>query len=287
MKNIQQIVSAYDTPLTPTMTVRRVFPGHALKNIDPFVFLDHFGPGFHDLATSPFARGTGAHPHRGFCTFSYLLDGEMEHRDSRGHHGIIGAGGAQWMKAGSGIVHDEKPPRPFLEKGGNLHGFQLWINLPKSHKEDVPAYESLPANEVAEWTADGGTVRVLIGAIEGAASPVTAHSPMLVAHVRIHAGGSIEVPVPEGWGASVYLAGGTATVGNAGQTLGDGELAVFAQQGQGIAVANPTDMDIDLLLMAGQPIGEPIYTSGPFVMADIPGIQRAYDDFNAGRYGEI
>lgn len=284
-KSLVRIVDAHEAPLTQTMTVKRVFPGPGFKNIDPFVFLDHFGPHFHDLAGSPFAGGTGAHPHRGFCTFTYLFDGEMEHADSQGHRGVIGAGGVQWMKAGKGIVHDEKPPRAFLEKGGILDGLQLWINLPAAHKGDIPAYMALDNRQVPEAKLEGGVLRILIGEYGGLQSDIPAYSSMLVGHLMLEAGKECAIGIPEGWNVGLYQRRGTLQL--EGVPLAQGRLAVLSREGDQIRVANPSDLPQDTILLAGKPIGEPIYASGPFVMDTIEGINTAFADFHAGKYGVV
>lgn len=275
-------------PLTPEMSVRRPFPGKALKHLDPFVFLDHFGPVIFRPGDRHFSEGTGPHPHRGFITFSYLLDGVMEHADSRGNHGIVGAGGAQWMKAASGILHDEKPSADFLARGGTLHGFQLWINLPASHKGDTPEYRELPANEVPEVLLPGGAVlRVLIGVYGDAQSPIPTLSPMFNFHLRLPAGQETLVMVPAHWNLFAYLPQDEARFGPESTPASGGELVIFDTGSDRLRVCNPGEDILDVMLYGGQPIGEPVLASGPFVMDTLPGVQAAYDDFYAGKYGTL
>jgi redox-sensitive bicupin YhaK (pirin superfamily) len=287
-RKISRVVTAQVAPLTPTMSVKRVFPNQQLKNIDPFVFLDHFGPAFHQSGASAFEEGTGAHPHRGFITFTYLFEGEMEHKDSRGNRSLVAAGGVQWMKAASGIVHDEKPSKAFLDKGGVIHGLQLWINLPAKHKNDTPQYQPLLNEDVPEIrSSEGNLVRVLIGNYHGQQSPIPTYSPMTVLHVQLAAKNHIELDFTEGWQVAAYLPTGTANLGADFNAVKDSQVAVFEKTGGSVLLQNPNDMPQDIMIYAGQPIGEPIIAYGPFVMDTIAGVQTAYDDFYAGKYGEI
>ncbi len=289
MREPQLILYAPSVPLTPEMTVRRALPSRGLAHVDPFVFLDHFGPTVFRAGARHFADGTGPHPHRGFVTFTYLFDGEMEHFDSRGHRGVVGPGGAQWMKAASGIVHDEKPTEAFLARGGTLSGIQLWINLPAQHKGDTPDYVQLPGPEVPEkrWP-NGAVLRVLIGEHGDAVSPVPRCSPMLCGHLHLPAGASLELELPADWNAFAYMAKGEAVFGSSPQAAREGALVLLARNGAPtLAVANPGSSPADLMLFAGAPIGEPILASGPFVMDTRAGLQAAYDDFYAGKYGEL
>ena len=191
------------------------------------------------------------------------------------------------MKAGSGILHDERPTAEFVQRGGELHGLQLWINLPKSHKEDVPDYFNLPADQVpVHHFSDGSVARVLIGQLENAVSPVPAYSPMAVWHIKLSPGTHLDIPILESWNAFIYVpTSGIQT--SADSLLTAGQMAVYDKSGDQIHLHNPNTDATDLILFAGAPIGEPIYTSGPFVMADLDGIHRAYDDYHAGKYKNL
>jgi redox-sensitive bicupin YhaK (pirin superfamily) len=289
MRKPQSILYAPSVPLTPEMLVRRALPSRQLSHVDPFVFLDHFGPATFRPGDRHFADGTGPHPHRGFITFTYLFDGEMEHTDSRGHRGTVGPGGAQWMKAASGILHDEKPSHAFLEKGGTLSGIQLWINLPAAHKNEVPDYRQLPSEEVPEshWP-NGAVLRVLIGAHGTARSPIPMYSPMWCAHLKLPAGTSVELELPADWEAFAYVAAGEADFGAPSATARSGALVRFERHSSDrLHVTNPGNSPTDAMLFAGLPIGEPILASGPFVMDTQQGLRAAYDDFYAGKYGQL
>jgi hypothetical protein len=285
-RTISRIVKAVEVPLTPTMIVKRVFPNQSFKNLDPFVFLDHFGPTYHRLGEGGFEKGTGAHPHRGFITFTYMFEGEMEHMDSRGNHSIVTAGGGQWMKAASGIMHDEKPSQAFLEKGGYIHGLQLWINLPAQLKNDTPQYQPLEKDIVPEIILpDGSLLRVLIGKFGEAISPIPTYSPMSVFHLKIKPNSTIQLPVTEGWHLAAYIPSGAISIDN--QLISTGELAVLNKIGDVLILTNNNTEIQNVMIYAGIPIGEPIITYGPFVMDTLEGVQRAYADFQTGKYGEI
>lgn len=285
---INQIVTAQQVPLTPTMSVKRVFPHHGFKNLDPFIFLDHFGPAFHKAGSSPFEHGTGAHPHRGFITFTYLFEGDMEHHDSFDNHSLVTEGGAQWMKAASGVVHDEKPSRAFLEKGGILDGLQLWINLPVRYKEDTPLYQALPKENVPELMLENGaTLRILIGKYADLQSPIPMYSEMNVLHIQLAPNTKETLTFPSHWNVGIYNPSGEILFGESLESLKESQIAIFDQENNDIILQNPNDALQHAIILAAAPIGEPIIASGPFVMDSLEGVRRAYDDFYAGNYGEI
>jgi redox-sensitive bicupin YhaK (pirin superfamily) len=288
-RKVSRTITANETPLTPTMKVKRVFPSQSFKNIDPFVFLDHFGPTVFKPGETMFAEGTGAHPHRGFITFTYIFDGDMEHKDSRGHHGWVSAGGAQWMKAASGIIHDEKPSQQFVEKGGLLNGLQLWINLPRAQKSDTPQYQNLPSEAVHEVTmgANNSLLRVLIGEYQGNLSSIPTYSPMFIYHIRLAGHDTIRLSIPESYNAFAYIPTEKAELGNENKLIEAGQMGIFEQGNTDILLTNPNENIQDIMLFGGEPIREPIIAYGPFVMDTIDGVQTAYDDFYAGKYGEI
>jgi redox-sensitive bicupin YhaK (pirin superfamily) len=288
-RNISNIFRADQVPLTPTMMVKRVFPHQRFKNLDPFVFLDHFGPAFHKTGASAFEEGTGAHPHRGFITFTYLLEGDMEHRDSRGHHSVVSKYGVQWMKAASGIMHDEKPSRAFLDQGGVLDGFQLWINLPAKYKEDTPMYQPLSAENVMEVRlGNQSVVRVLLGDFENASSPIPTYSPMSILHIRLAPNAKEQIAFPTDWNVAAYLPAGKCYFGESQSLAQAEELVIFEHNATTIVMQNLNNDDWqDIFVIAGEPIGEPIIASGPFVMHTFEGLRKAYDDFYEGKYGNI
>lgn len=283
LKSVIKKTHGHLAPLGPDMKVRRVMPTYDVDHVDPFVFLDHMGP----VVQKPGSKsgGTGAHPHKGFCTFTYLLSGEVEHRDSRGHYGVVGPGGVQWMMAASGIVHDEKPSAAFLERGGLLHGFQLWINLPAEQKRAAPQYMPLQTEEIPEVAIGASTLRVLIGQFQGKASPIPTYSPMLVYHLRLAAGDEVTIPIDPHFGMAAYVPQHSLT--SNGETLADAELGVYGHNGEELHFKNDSDVAVDVLIMGGEPIAEPIIAQGPFVMNTEMEIKAAYQEYMAGAFGEI
>jgi len=264
--------------------IRRPFPTPDLELLDPFLLLDEMGPT--DNAPGQ-ARGAPDHPHRGFETVTYLLSGEMDHRDSRGGGGRLVPGDAQWMTAGAGIVHSELPSPRILREGGRMHGFQLWVNLPAAEKMRRPRYQDLRAGAIPTVpTPDGkGRITVLSGEALGAAAATRTHTPILYLHASLDPGGQLEVPLPGGWNAGILVFRGRADLGQ-GLLARSGQLAVWGHDGEAVRLrAEPEGAE--LLLLAGEPIGEPVVHYGPFVMNTEQEIAKAIDDYRAGRMGEI
>ena len=265
--------------------VRRPFPSAGLDLADPFLMLDEMGPVEYGPGE---ARGAPDHPHRGFETVSYLLAGEAEHEDSAGHRGILGPGDVQWMTAGRGVVHSEMPSRAIRERGGRVHGFQLWVNLPARDKMTEPRYQEIPRERIPEATTGDGLahVRVIAGEALGASAVIETRTPIAYHDWTLQAGAWLEVPVPESYAAYVYVFEGAARVG--GTEVVDGQLAVLgAGQAIELAVPSAAERPARLLLLAGQPLREPVVAYGPFVMNTRAQIVEAIDDFNQGRMGEI
>ncbi|MFD0364008.1 pirin family protein [Nocardia sp. GCM10030253] len=270
--------------------VRRPFPSMDLRSADPFILLDQMGP----VAYEPHeAKGAPWHPHRGFETVTYMLDGTMVHHDSNGGGGVISEGDTQWMTAGSGILHDEVPPEELVISGGWFHGVQLWVNLPRALKMAAPRYQDLRGSELTLVSShDGGAlVRLIAGDIGGFAGPGSTYTPIAYAHASISPGGQLETPWPPGFTAMAYVLSGNGTVGAERRPVGEGQLAVF---GQGDSVTVSADAlqhnqsgDLEVLLLGGQPINEPVVQYGPFVMNSRAEIIRAVEDFHAGRMGNI
>ena len=264
--------------------IRRPFPTQALEFLDPFLLLDEMGPTDNGPGE---ARGAPDHPHRGFETVTYLLSGEMDHRDSRGGGGRLVPGDAQWMTAGAGIVPSELPSPRILQEGGRMHGFQLWVNLPAAEKMRRPRYQDLRAAAIPTVaTPDGkGRITVISGEALGAAAATRTHTPVLYLHASLDPGGQLEVPIPPGWNAGALVFRGRADLG-AGLLARGGQLAVWAHDGEAVRLrAEPEGAE--LLLLAGEPIGEPVVHYGPFVMNTEREIAQAIDDYRAGRMGEI
>ncbi|MEM9564503.1 MAG: pirin family protein [Actinomycetota bacterium] len=266
--------------------VNRPFPSPALDLLDPFLLLDEMAP----VEVPPGeAVGAPAHPHRGFETVTYILRGEVEHRDSAGNHGIIGPGDVQWMTAGDGIIHSEMPSERVQTEGGVGHGLQLWVNLPAELRRTTPTYQGITADRIPVARGDGWEANVVAGSMLGVDGPATTHTPIGYARVTVQPGAAMRVPAVDGHNAAVYAFAGRAELGTDHTALGTNELAVFEPSGGDLLLRVPADADValDCLVLTGEPIGEPIARYGPFVMNTEEEIAEAIDDFNAGRMGTI
>jgi quercetin 2,3-dioxygenase len=271
--------------LAPGMFINRPFPTRELRHFDPFLLLDQMGPANHAPGGN---FGTGPHPHRGFITLSYILNGEIEHKDSQGHHGFAKAGGMQYMIAGSGIIHDEQQSKEFSEKGGRLHGFQLWINLPAKDKEHAPEYYNLNDPEIPRHTFNNGTyIKVLAGAYANAQSTVKTFSPLFVYHIHLPANTAQTIQVPDNFNVFAYVPEHTIELGEDNTSALGPTMAIFDNNSTELTLNNPANTAADIMLYGGAPIGEPIVPYGPFVMNTFKEIQMAIHDYEAGKYGTI
>ena len=265
--------------------VRRPFPTNVVDHIDPFLLLDEMGPA--DYAPGK-AVGAPSHPHRGFETVTYILDGTFIHQDSHGGGGVITDGGTQWMTAGGGVLHIETPPEDMVIRGGLFHGIQLWVNLPSVKKMIPPAYQNLEADLVKlATTADAGTIiRIIAGEIDGVKGPGSTHTPIVVAHATLSPGARMTLPWNPAYNALAYGLSGEGTVGAEQASFGLGRLAVFGQ-GDTITLTASAKGPLDVILLGGEPIGEPVEQYGPFVMNTRAELQQAFEDFQAGRLGVV
>jgi quercetin 2,3-dioxygenase len=270
--------------------VRRAFHGVSLSDLDPFVHMDQMG----EVLYAPGEpKGTPWHPHRGFETVTYMIDGTFQHRDSIGGGGLIENGGTQWMTAGAGILHIERPPEALVASGGLFHGVQLWVNLPARDKLIDPRYQDItPGAVVLRTTPDAGAlVRVIAGTVAGAVGPGVTHTPIALVHATVAPGARLELAWDPGYNALVYALAGRGTVGEAAVALHEGQLAVLGAGGHVVAAADArTDGRADaleLLVLGGEPIREPVAAYGPFVMNTRDELARAFEDFQAGRLGTI
>ena len=270
--------------------VRRAFAGVALDDLDPFIHLDQMGEV--DYAPGE-AKGTPWHPHRGFETVTYMIDGVFEHSDSNGGGGVITNGDTQWMTAGSGILHIEKPPEALVRSGGLFLGFQLWVNLPASQKWAPPRYQDIRAAEVALLSSpDGGAlIRVIAGDVGGHSGPGSTYSPMTLVHATLSPGAELRLPWRADYNALVYVMNGGGTIGSGARPILPGQLAVLGQ-GDAIALRAATGQEsrsptMDVLLLGGRPIHEPVAWLGPFVMNTRAEVLQAVADYQAGRLGSI
>jgi redox-sensitive bicupin YhaK (pirin superfamily) len=239
------------------------------------------------------AKGTAWHPHRGFETVTYLLDGVFRHQDSNGGGGLITDGDTQWMTAGGGILHIEAPPEEVVAKGGLFHGIQLWVNLPARLKMTNPRYQDIRGGEVGLLSSsDGGALlRVIAGEVAGHPGPGITHTPIALLHATVSPGAQLRLPWDPTYNALVYVLSGHGTVGADRHAIHEGQLAVLGA-GDVITVAADPAQDtrspnLDVLVLGGQPIGEPVAAYGPFVMNTRAELQQAYDDFAAGRLGTV
>ncbi|MFL5726202.1 MAG: pirin family protein [Chloroflexota bacterium] len=270
--------------------VRRAFAGVDLADLDPFIHLDQMG----EVEYAPGEpKGTPWHPHRGFETVTYMMDGTFEHQDSNGGGGVITNGDTQWMTAGAGILHIEKPPEWLVTSGGLFHGIQLWVNLPRAQKWAAPRYQDLRASEVALVSStDGGVlVRVIAGEVAGHAGPGSTYTPMTLVHATLSPGARLALPWRADYNALVYDLAGFGTVGAERRPIQTGQLAVFGDGNTITIDAEPIQESrspsLDVLILGGRPIREPVAWMGPFVMNTRDELLQAYHDFQAGRLGSI
>ncbi len=270
--------------------VRRAFAGVDLGELDPFVHLDQMG----EVEYAPGEpKGTAWHPHRGFETVTYIIDGIFEHQDSNGGGGVITNGDTQWMTAGAGILHIEKPPESLVISGGLFHGFQLWVNLPRDQKWAAPRYQDLRAQEVAVATStDGGALlRIIAGEVAGIKGPGSTYSPITLIHATLSPGARLSLPWRADYNALVYVMAGHGAVGADARPIQTGQLAVFGA-GDALTVAalqvqESRSPNLDVLILGGRPIREPVAWMGPFVMNTREEVMQAFSDYQAGRLGTI
>ncbi|HEX8343992.1 MAG TPA: pirin family protein [Actinoplanes sp.] len=270
--------------------VRRAFAGVPMNELDPFIHLDQMGEV--DYAPGE-PKGTPWHPHRGFETVTYMIDGTMDHQDSNGGGGTITNGDTQWMTAGAGILHIEAPPEKLVMSGGLFHGLQLWVNLPRVAKMIAPKYQDIRGRESTLLTTpDGGAlVRVIAGQVAGHAGPGSTHTPINLAHVTLQPGAQLDLPWQQDYNALVYVLAGRGTVGNERRPVQVGQLAVHGA-GDALRVTADAAQDsnipaMELFILGGRPIREPVAHYGPFVMNTREELMQAFDDFQKGKLGVI
>jgi quercetin 2,3-dioxygenase len=265
--------------------VRNLFPSNDLdREVNPFLMLDYAGPQYFEPTDHP--RGVGEHPHRGFETVTIVYEGMVAHRDSAGNAGVIGPGDVQWMTAGSGIVHEELHEKEFAKKGGTLHAIQLWVNLPKTSKMSAPGYQTILNADIPAIDLDGGggRLRVIAGSFLGHRGPAHTVTPIELYDLQLKAGEHTSLMLPEEHNASLFVLQGRASV-NGGQAAGEAELIVCTRNGSNVTVT--AHEDSRLLVMAGEPIEEPIARYGPFVMNTKAELVQAVNDYQAGKMGHL
>jgi redox-sensitive bicupin YhaK (pirin superfamily) len=287
-RTVAEIVNSIETLEGGGFLVRRPFPQASFSEFDPFLLLDEMGP--IDVAPGE-AKGAPDHPHRGFETVSYMLAGDLEHKDSRGHAGRLRAGDVQWMTAGAGVVHAEMPSREFARTGGRMHAFQLWVNLPQRDKMTKPRYQEIPNSQIPKATSADGLVRVSViaGEAMGEKAVIETRTPIIYLHYRIEPGGAVTEQVPAAYNAFAYVVEGEGLFGADGERAEDGQMVLFARDGDEVRIENPADAKAALavLLIAGVPLNEPVARYGPFVMNTHAEIRQAIEDYQQGRMGAI
>jgi redox-sensitive bicupin YhaK (pirin superfamily) len=262
-------------------SVRRALPDAGVRSLGPWVFLDHFGP----FDIDPSDRGVPPHPHAGIETVTYLLSGTMHHRDSAGHQGKVGKGGAQWMTSGRGIVHAE---RPMVGEGAaKMHGIQLWTSLPRALKDSAPDYQQIDASAVAEREREGERLRVVAGELAGLTGPARTRMPTLLAHLTLAPGSMFEAAWPQGCEAGVYVIEGTARIDGAADGARTGQLAVLDGEGDAVRVENAGAGRLEVLLLGGAPAEGPLVFHGPFVMNSLEQVRAAEKAYMTGAMGSL
>ncbi|HET6876430.1 MAG TPA: pirin family protein [Jatrophihabitans sp.] len=270
--------------------VRRTMAGINAAYLDPFIMMDHMGEV--DYAAGE-PKGTNWHPHRGFETVTYLIDGQFVHQDTHGGGGVIREGSTQWMTAGSGLLHIETPPERLVEDGGLFNGFQLWVNLPAKDKWLTPKYQPVEAADLLLLaTEDGGALlRVIAGEVDGHVGPGSTHTPITLLHASVAAGAQLSLPWQPTYNALAYVYAGSGTVGPKQEPIHGGQLAVFGP-GDRVTLTADAKQDsrtssLEVLLLGGEPIREPMVHYGPFVMNTREELMQALEDYQSGRLGVI
>jgi redox-sensitive bicupin YhaK (pirin superfamily) len=270
--------------------VRRAFAGINYQYLDPFIMMDQMGEVEYEPGEP---KGTPWHPHRGFETVTYIIDGQMDHQDSNGGGGSITNGDTQWMTAGAGLLHIEAPPESLVVSGGLFHGLQLWVNLPAADKMMAPRYQDIRNNQVQLLTTpDGGALlRVIAGELDGHEGPGVTHTPITMIHATVRPGAEVTLPWRSDFNGLAYVLAGRGTVGAERRPIHLGQTAVFGDGGSLTVRADEQQdgntPDLEVVLLGGRPIREPMAHYGPFVMNSQAELQQAFDDFQAGRLGTI
>lgn len=284
MKNIVQVNRGISPHwVGDGFPVRTVVAPRGNKALGPFIMMDYAGP--HTFSPSNEVRGVDTHPHKGFETVTVVFQGELEHRDSAGNSGKIGPGDVQWMTAASGILHQEKHSRDFTSQGGVLEMAQIWVNLPAKDKSATPSYQELASGVIPEVPlAEGnGRIRVIAGAYGDTQGAARTFTPVTLWVVTVDSAGEFALPIPAGQPGGIYVRSGAVEVG--GQSIAQAEFAEFSADGEGLRLN--ADQPSELLILAGEPIDEPMMAYGPFVMNTREEIEEAIREFQAGKYGRI
>jgi redox-sensitive bicupin YhaK (pirin superfamily) len=281
-RTVAQITEAGEVAMGP-LTVKQPLPTQRVERVDPFLLLHHFGPLEVEPGYDPL--DLGPHPHRGFEPVTFLYQGGIRHRDSRGNTGHLEAGDVQWMTAGMGIIHSERASKVFREQGGTLEGIQFWVNLPKKDKMVQPRYQDIKAADIPRYTtADGlATVKVVAGQFGDLCGPALTHTPIQAWQLSLRVGGALELPLPAEHEALLYVLHGDVKLNN-NWNYTDGKMLVFRQDGEGIQLTGLAE-DSELLLLSGEPLREPVAQWGPYVMNTQTEIMKAMRDYQMGKMG--
>lgn len=284
MTSIEYVTDAFKTIEGDGFDVLRAIPSQTKESVGPIIFLDHFGPIEFKAGE---AKGASAHPHAGIETLTLLLEGSSVHKDSMGNTSSMRPGEVQWMRAGSGIIHDESPDPELLKTGGRNHGVQLWFNMPKGKKHDAPEYQHYHANVIPVVTSDDGQsrTRVIAGQVAGLIGPVRSNGHPVVAHTSFLGAGQLTLPTPQAVELALYVMIGSVRIGDSEQVVRAGQIATLAS-GDVLQVTSPEE-PTELLLIGGDPLDAPIVRYGPFVMNTRMELEQAVRDYHAGRMGVI
>ena len=284
-RRIARIVTAHRQREGGGFVVRRPFPTVGLDAVDPFLLIDEMGPADYGPGE---AVGAPDHPHRGFETVTYMIEGEFEHEDSAGHRGSLRPGDVQWMTAGAGIIHSEMPSAEIRRDGGRVHGFQIWVNLPAADKMMRPRYQELSSQQIPMAQSDDGLARakVVAGVALGVEAAIDTRIPIVFQDWTLKPGADVLIDIPAPERAMVYVFGGAMHAGQAGDEVRDGQLGIFGE-GDAARLANRGKHEARCLLLAGAPIKEPVARYGPFVMNNEDELRQAFEDFRSGRMGAI
>jgi quercetin 2,3-dioxygenase len=286
LRTVARVVPSVQTFEGEGFLVHRPFPTAHLADFDPFLLLDEMGP--MELGAGE-AKGAPDHPHRGFETVTYMIDGRFEHRDSQGNSGQLGRGDVQWMTAGAGVIHSEMPEADFARRGGRLHGFQLWVNLPRREKLMRPRYQEIPSAKIPHTTSADGQlqVRVIAGESLGAKAVIDTRTPIILLHCTLAAGGEAVQQVAADYNVFAYVFAGSGKFGAERRAAGEHQMVVFKSDGDRISFASAEREPLEFLLIGGVPLREPVVRYGPFVMNTKEEIAQAITDYQQGRFGQI
>ncbi len=284
-RRITRIVNAHRQREGGGFVVRRPFPTMGLDAVDPFLLIDEMGPADYGPGE---AVGAPDHPHRGFETVTYMIEGEFEHEDSAGHRGSLRPGDVQWMTAGAGIIHSEMPSAEIRRDGGRVHGFQIWVNLPSADKMMRPRYQELSSEQIPTAKSEDGLAqaKVVAGEALGVKAAIDTRIPIVFQDWKLEPGADVLVEIPESEQTMVYVFDGAMHAGPKGDEVRDGQLGIFGA-GNVVRLANKGTHAARFLLLAGAPINEPVARYGPFVMNTEAELRQAFEDFRSGRMGAI